>query len=55
MSYGTLMVYVGLGRTNAELLRIAGDIAERFDAGVIGIAYDNYFFILKQNLELISE
>lgn len=38
MAYGTLMVYVGLGRSNVELLQVAGDLAVRFQAGVIGIA-----------------
>ena len=38
MTYATLMVQMGLGRSNAGLLQIAGDIAERFHANVIGIA-----------------
>ena len=38
MTYGTLMVHLELGRSNAGLLQIAGDLAERFHAGVIGIA-----------------
>ena len=38
MTYGTLMVHLELGRSNAGLLQIAGDLAERFRAGVIGIA-----------------
>nr|WP_218625778.1 universal stress protein [Bradyrhizobium sp. dw_411] len=32
------MVHLEPGRTNAGLLKIAGDLAERFDARVIGIA-----------------
>lgn len=38
MSYTTLMVHLELGCSNAGLLQIAGDLAERFHAGVIGIA-----------------
>ncbi len=38
MTYGTLMVHLELGRSNANLLQIAGDLAERFHASVIGIA-----------------
>ncbi len=38
MTYATLMVHLELGHPNAGLLQIAGDLAERFDAGVIGIA-----------------
>lgn len=38
MTYTTLMVHLELGQTNAGLLHIAGDLAERFHANVIGIA-----------------
>ena len=38
MTYGTLMVHLELGQSNAGLLRVAGDFAEHFGAGVIGIA-----------------
>jgi hypothetical protein len=31
------MVHLELGHSNAGLLKIAGDLAERFDARVIGI------------------
>jgi nucleotide-binding universal stress UspA family protein len=34
----SLMVHLELGRSNANLLRIAADLAERFDAAVIGVA-----------------
>ena len=37
MTYATLMVHLELGHANAGLLQIAGDLAERFHAGVIGI------------------
>ena len=37
MTYSTLMVHLQLGRSNAGLLQIAGDLAHRFQAGVIGI------------------
>jgi nucleotide-binding universal stress UspA family protein len=38
MTYLTLMVHVDLGSSNKRLLGIAGDLAEHFQAGVIGIA-----------------
>ena len=38
MTYTTLMVHLEIGRSNASLLQIAGDVAEHFQAGVIGIA-----------------
>lgn len=37
MTYATLMVHLELGESNAGLLEIAGDLAHRFKAGVIGI------------------
>lgn len=37
MTYSTLMVHLQLGRSNTGLLQIAGDLAQRFEAGVIGI------------------
>ena len=38
VTFETLMVHLELGRSNAGLLRIVGDLAARFHAGVIGIA-----------------
>jgi nucleotide-binding universal stress UspA family protein len=38
MSYATLMVHLELGQPNTALLKIAGDLAERFQARAIGIA-----------------
>ena len=38
VTYKTLMVHLQLGQSNAGLLRIAGDLAARFNAGVTGIA-----------------
>jgi len=38
MTYATLMVHLELGRSNAGLLRVTSDLAERFHADVIGIA-----------------
>ena len=38
MTYATLMVHLELGRSNAGLLQITGDLAQRFHAGVIGVA-----------------
>ena len=37
MSYKSLLVHLGLGRSNTNLLSFAGELAERFDARVIGI------------------
>jgi nucleotide-binding universal stress UspA family protein len=38
MTYATLMVNLELGRSNSGILQIAGDLAERFHARVVGIA-----------------
>ena len=38
MTIRSLMVNLELGRSNTKLLALAGDLAERFDADVIGIA-----------------
>lgn len=38
MSYKTLMVHSEIGRSNAGLLQISATLADRFGAGVIGIA-----------------
>jgi nucleotide-binding universal stress UspA family protein len=38
VSYSTLMVHLELGKPNAGLLAVAGDLAELFHAHVIGIA-----------------
>ena len=38
MSYATLMVHMELGRPNTGLLGITAGLAERFGAGVIGVA-----------------
>jgi nucleotide-binding universal stress UspA family protein len=38
MTYATLMVHLELGRSNARLLRVAGDLAQQFEATLIGIA-----------------
>jgi nucleotide-binding universal stress UspA family protein len=37
MTYATLMVHLELGRPNANLLKIVGDLAAKFHTGVIGI------------------
>lgn len=38
MPYKTLMVRLDLARSNAEVLRVAGDLAARCDARIVGIA-----------------
>jgi nucleotide-binding universal stress UspA family protein len=38
MSYATLMVHLQPGQPNAALLKLAGDLAERFHATVTGVA-----------------
>ena len=37
MTYASLMVHLELGQSNARLLRITADLAQRFDASVTGI------------------
>lgn len=37
MSYKSLMVHLEFGRSNAAILKVASDLAQRFDASVIGI------------------
>ncbi|MDP2374317.1 hypothetical protein [Reyranella sp.] len=37
MTYATLLVNLILGRPNARLLEVAGSLADRFSAGVIGL------------------
>jgi nucleotide-binding universal stress UspA family protein len=37
VTYASLMVHLELGKSNAGLLKIAGNLATRFQAGVIGI------------------
>ena len=38
MTYATLMVNLELGQSNSGILQIAGDLADRFHARVVGIA-----------------
>jgi nucleotide-binding universal stress UspA family protein len=38
MTYATLMVHLGVGRSNGPVLEVAATLAARFGAGVIGIA-----------------
>src|SRR6188768_3594957 len=38
MSYATVMVSLALDQPNEARLEAAGQIAERFDAGIVGIA-----------------
>jgi len=38
VGYRTLLVHLEQGHSNANLLQIAGDLSQAFDAGVIGIA-----------------
>ncbi len=38
MRYATVMVHLELGRSNSEVLRVALDLAKRFDSRVVGIA-----------------
>jgi nucleotide-binding universal stress UspA family protein len=66
VSYATLMAHLELGESNAGLLRIVGDLAQRFRARVIGIATcqpiqmalgDGYFTgeVVQQDLEEIGK
>lgn len=38
MGYRSLLVHLELGRSNKHLLQVAGELSERFDARVIGVA-----------------
>ena len=38
MSYSTLMVHLDLGRSNEAQLQMAGELAEVFDARLVGVA-----------------
>lgn len=38
MTYATLMIDLELGKSNADVLKVAADLAGRFDAGVVGVA-----------------
>jgi hypothetical protein len=38
MSYATLLVHMELDRPNTGLLKVTAELAERFHAGVVGIA-----------------
>jgi nucleotide-binding universal stress UspA family protein len=38
MTYSTLMVHLDIGSSNAGRLQVAGDLADRFGASVVGIA-----------------
>src|SRR5476651_1575338 len=38
MTYSTLMVHLDIGSSNAGRLQVAGDLADRFHASVVGIA-----------------
>ena len=38
MSYSTLMVHLDLGRSNEVQLQMAGELAELFDARLVGVA-----------------
>ncbi|RXT45763.1 universal stress protein [Bradyrhizobium betae] len=38
MTYATVMVSLALGQPNEARLQVAGELAERFDAGIVGVA-----------------
>jgi nucleotide-binding universal stress UspA family protein len=38
MTYSTLMVHLDVGSSNAGRLQVAGDLADRFQASIVGIA-----------------
>jgi nucleotide-binding universal stress UspA family protein len=42
MTYSTVMVSLALDQSNAARLEAAGQIAERFDAGIVGIAASQF-------------
>jgi hypothetical protein len=60
MTYGTVMVGLGLDRSNDARLEIAGQLAKRFDACVIGITAGQfspplYFTTGEQAQKLLDE
>lgn len=55
MSYRTLMVHLDLDHSNDSRLKITGDLAERFDATVIGIAACSQTLPVYYNDGFISE
>jgi nucleotide-binding universal stress UspA family protein len=42
MAYKTLMVHLNLGRTNADLLQVTSELANRLEAKVIGLSLFQY-------------
>jgi nucleotide-binding universal stress UspA family protein len=60
MTYATVMVSLALDRANEGCLEVAGQIAERFDAGIVGIAASQfspplYFTSGEQAQHLVDE
>jgi len=60
MTYATVMVSLALDQSNEARLEVAGQIAERFDAGIIGIAASQfspplYFVAGEQAQNLIDQ
>jgi nucleotide-binding universal stress UspA family protein len=60
MTYATVMVTLALDQSNEARLEVAGQIAERFDAGIIGIAASQfspplYFVAGEQAQNLIDQ
>ena len=60
MTYATVMVSLALDQSNEARLEVSGQIAERFDAGIIGIAASQfspplYFVAGEQAQNLIDE
>ena len=60
MTYATVMVSLALDQSNAARLEVAGQIAEKFDAGIVGIAASQfspplYFTSGEQAQNLIEE
>jgi nucleotide-binding universal stress UspA family protein len=55
MSYTSILVNLQLGRTNGGVLAVAGDLAERFDAHVFGIAMYRPLQICETEAYLMSD
>jgi nucleotide-binding universal stress UspA family protein len=59
MSYSTLMVHLDLAQSNAKRLRVAGELAEQFDARAIGVAASDiqplYFLDSAAGQELLDK
>jgi nucleotide-binding universal stress UspA family protein len=55
MTYASILVTLSLGRTNAQRLGVVGDLAERFEAHIIGMAVCQPIHISSSDAYLLSD